>query len=227
MANKVFVLDTNKKPLDPVHPGQARRLLTQGEAAVFRNYPFTIILKSVAANTNPKPLRIKIDPGSRKTGVAIVDDVSGEVVFAAEIEHRGQRIKKRLDDRRALRKGRRGRKTRYRKPRFLNRTRKEGGLPPSLESRIANIETWVNRFMCLAPIQAISQELVKFDTQKMQNPEISGVEYQQGTLAGYELREYLLEKWNRQCAYCGKKDVSVEIEHIIPRSKGGPNESAT
>jgi len=66
-------------------------------------------------------------------------------------------------------------------------------------------------------------ELVKFDTQLMQNPDISGVEYQQGTLAGYNIREYLLEKWNRQCAYCGKKDIPLQIEHIQPRTNGGTN----
>ena len=64
-------------------------------------------------------------------------------------------------------------------------------------------------------------ELVKFDLQKMENSEISGVEYQQGTLAGYEVREYLLEKWGRQCAYCGMKDVTLQIEHIHPRAKLG------
>ena len=63
--------------------------------------------------------------------------------------------------------------------------------------------------------------MVRFDTQKMQNPEISETEYQQGTLYGYELREYLLEKWNRTCAYCGAKDTRLEIEHIKPKSKGG------
>jgi hypothetical protein len=64
-------------------------------------------------------------------------------------------------------------------------------------------------------------ELVRFDTQKLQNPEISGVEYQQGELFGYEVREYLLEKWGRQCAYCGARNVPLEVEHIVPKSKGG------
>ncbi|MBV8610052.1 MAG: HNH endonuclease, partial [Singulisphaera sp.] len=66
-----------------------------------------------------------------------------------------------------------------------------------------------------------SQELVKFDLQKLENPEISGAAYQRGTLAGYELREYLLEKWGRTCAYCSKADVPLQVEHIQPRSKGG------
>jgi hypothetical protein len=65
------------------------------------------------------------------------------------------------------------------------------------------------------------QELVKFDTQAMENPEISGIEYQQGELAGYEIREYLLEKWGRKCAYCNAQNVPLEIEHIHPSSKGG------
>jgi 5-methylcytosine-specific restriction endonuclease McrA len=219
--SKVFVLDTNKHPLDPVHPGRARLLLTQGRAAVFRRYPFTIILKEAFPQPPRYPLRLKIDPGSKTTGLALVDDASGEVVFAAELQHRGQTIKKALDDRRQVRRSRRQRKTRYRKPRFSNRARAKGWLPPSLESRVANTLTWVRRLMRSCPITAISQELVKFDLQLLQNPEIAGVEYQQGELAGYEVREYLLEKWERACAYCGAKEVPLEIEHILCRSRGG------
>jgi hypothetical protein len=66
-------------------------------------------------------------------------------------------------------------------------------------------------------------ETARFDTQALQTPEISGVQYQQGTLFGYELREYLLEKWNRVCAYCGAQDTPLEVEHIVPRSRGGSN----
>jgi len=218
---KVFVLDTKKKPLTPCRPKRARILLNQGKAAVFRMFPFTIILKNEVKDASPRPLRVKIDPGSKKTGIAIVADSTGEVVFASEIEHRGQSIKNSMDSRRSVRRSRRNRKTRYRQPRFLNRTRGKGWMPPSLESRISNIETWVKRVMRLVPIKAISQELVKFDTQLMENPEISGVSYQQGTLTGYEVKEYLLEKWNRKCAYCDKKEVPLEIEHIRPKSKGG------
>ena len=219
---KVFVLDTNRKPQNPVHPAKARLLLSEGKAAVFRQYPFTIILKK-SVEAEPKPLRAKIDPGSRITGIAIVDDDTGEIVFAMELEHRGQRIKNDLESRRAIRKSRRNRKTRYRKPRFENRTRPKGWLPPSLKSRVHNIETWVGRLCRLCDIQAVSMELVRFDMQKMENPEISGTEYQQGELMGYEMREYLLEKWDRKCAYCGKKDIPLEIEHIVPKSKGGSN----
>jgi hypothetical protein len=221
--SKVFVVDTKKHPLNPVHPGRARILLSQGKAAVLKRYPFTIVLKVTVEKPATQPLRIKLDPGSKTTGIAIVNDTSGQVVFAAELTHRGQQVKKALDSRRGVRRSRRARHTRYRKPRFSNRRKRKGWLAPSLESRIHNILTWVQRFRRLCPISAISMELVKFDLQQMENPELSGVEYQQGTLAGYEVREYLLEKWNRHCSYCGAKDIPLQIEHIHPRAKLGTN----
>jgi 5-methylcytosine-specific restriction endonuclease McrA len=222
-VSSVFVLDTNKRPLNPVHPGRARLLLSSGKAAVFKRYPFTIILKHEVQSPSLEPLRLKIDPGSKTTGLALVHDKSGLVVFAAELTHRGQTIKHALGTRRGVRRSRRQRHTRYRKPRFKNRRRPEGWLAPSLESRVSNIVTWVKRLMCLCPITDLSLELVKFDLQAMENSEISGVEYQQGTLAGYELREYLLEKWNRACAYCGATGVPLQEEHIQCRAKGGTN----
>lgn len=221
--SKVFVLDTNKQPLNPIHPGRARILLSQGKAAVFRHYPFTLILKQEVSNPKIEPLRVKIDPGAKTSGLALINDTTGEVVWVAELHHRGFQIRESLTSRRQLRRSRRNRKTRYRKPRFLNRTRLKGWLPPSLSSRAANILTWVKRLSSLCQITTISEELVRFDTQQMQDAEISGIGYQQGTLFGYEIREFLLEKWNRTCAYCGAKDTKLEIEHIQPRSKGGSN----
>jgi 5-methylcytosine-specific restriction endonuclease McrA len=90
-----------------------------------------------------------------------------------------------------------------------------------LESRIQNILTWVRRLQRVAPVRAISQELVKFDLQALEHPEISGIEYQQGTLAGYEIRQYLFEKFHHRCVYCGATGVPLEVEHIIPRSRPG------
>ncbi len=219
----VFVLDTTQRVLNPVHPGRARRLLTEGKAAVFRRYPFTIILKHAVPNPQSEPLRVKIDPGSKTTGLVIVNNATGQVVWGAELTHRGQQIRDNVLARRAIRRGRRQRKTRYRKPRFLNRRKPAGWLPPSLLSRVQNIQTWVHRLRQLCPVSAISQELVRFDTQLLENPEISGFEYQQGELAGYEVREYLLEKWERTCAYCGATGIPLQVEHIIPKTRGGSN----
>ncbi len=219
MSNFVFVLDTDKRPLDPIHPGTARQLLNQSKAAVFRRYPFCIILKAACPDIPVQDLEIKLDPGSKITGIALKQ--GDNILVGAELQHRGQQIKDALLSRRQLRRGRRNRKTRYRQARFLNRTRPDGWLAPSLQHRVDTVLTWVRKFIQLASIGSITQELVRFDLQFMQNPEISGVLYQQGKLQGYEVREYLLAKWNRQCAYCSVENVPFEVEHIQPKSKGG------
>lgn len=221
-TNSVFVLDTNKKPLTPCSTARARILLKNGKAAVFRRYPFTIILKVAIQNAVVKPLTIKLDPGSKTTGMALVDS-DNRVMFAAELEHRGKAIKAVLDSRRAIRRNRRNRKTRYRAARFNNRVRSNKWLAPSLMHRVLTTMTWVNRFSRISIIEGIAVERVKFDMQKMSNPEITGIEYQQGELQGYEVREYLLEKWGRTCAYCGTKNVPFQVEHIIARANGGSN----
>ena len=218
---RVFVLNKNRQPLDPCKPARARILLRTGKAKVLRRYPLTIILTEEVSQPITHNHQLKIDPGAKITGLAIVQ--SNRIIWGAELTHRGFQIRDSLTKRRTLRRSRRNRKTRYRQPRFLNRKRSSGWLPPSLMSRIQNILTWVKKLTQLCPITGISQELVRFDTQKLENPEISGVEYQQGTLFGYEIREYLLEKWHRKCAYCGATDTQLEIEHIVPKSKGGSN----
>ena len=217
---RVFVLDKNKKPLNPTHPARARKLLKSGRAKALKRFPFTIVLQDVeGGQTND--CQLKIDPGSKTTGLAILQE--NQVIWGAELTHRGSQIRDALTSRRQLRRSRRNRKTRYRKPRFLNRKRPEGWLAPSLMSRVHHILTWVKRLCKICPISGLSQELVRFDTQALQNPEISGIEYQQGELFGYEIREYLLEKWGRKCAYCRAENTPLEIEHINPKSKGGSN----
>jgi 5-methylcytosine-specific restriction endonuclease McrA len=230
MQNFVFLLDRNKQPQAPVHPGKARLLPSSGQAAVYRRFPFTIILKRAVENSIVETVTLKVDPGSKTTGIALVQD--GKVIFAAELEHRGRQIKDALEKRRAIRRGRRNRKTRYRKPKFQdvgektsNRSRLEvhRWLAPSLKSRVDNLQTWFTRFFKLCNLTQISLELVRFDMQLMQDAEVSGVEYQQGELQGYEVREYLLEKYSRKCCYCGKTGIALEIEHITPKSRGGSN----
>jgi len=221
MSNYVFVVNQNKQPLSPCHPSVARKLLSSGKAAILRKYPFVIILKESKLKITTAPVQLKLDPGSRTTGIALVQ--GGKVIFGAELTHRGQAIKARLESRRALRRARRARHTRYRKARFQNRKRPEGWLAPSLQHRVDTTLTWVKKMLKFVPITNIVQELVRFDLQQLENPEISGVEYQQGTLMGYEVREYLLNKWNRKCAYCKAENVPLQIEHIQPRAKGGSN----
>lgn len=224
----VFVLGSDRRPLMPCSEKRARLLLERGGAAVFRRYPFTIILKDrTRDDCKLQPVRIKIDPGSRATGLAVVREAGGNagtaVLYLAELTHRGRQISEKLTARRTFRRRRRGANLRYRPARFDNRTKPQGWLAPSLRHRVETVTSWVTRFRRLAPVTGLAMELVRFDTQALENPEISGIEYQCGTLAGYELREYLLEKWGRRCAYCGAVDVRLNLDHIVARARGGSN----
>ena len=230
----VFVLDTQGQALMPCTEKRARLLLARGRARVHRLVPMVIRLTDRTADSCAfQPLRLKLDPGSKTTGLALVRDTqdidkqTGEVQTAAvvlnlmELVHRGKQISEALTARRQMRRRRRS-QLRHRAPRFLNRgNQQRGWLAPSLQHRVDTCMAWVQRIQRWAPVTALSSELVRFDMQALQNPEISGVEYQQGTLFGYELREYLLEKWHRQCAYCDAKDVPLQIEHIRPNAQGG------
>ena len=223
----VFVLDKDHKPLMPCGPARARKLLKAGRARVHKRHPFTIrIVDRSLSDSVVQSVVVKIDPGSKETGIAVVredEEKKHHALFFINLRHRGAFIRDALTARRQLRRGRRSRNLRYRAPRFLNRRKPEGWLPPSLRHRVETTMSWVNRLRRLAPVSGIAQELVKFDTQLMQNPKIAGVEYQQGELAGYELKEYLLEKFNRKCVYCGRSGLPLNIEHVVPKSRGGSN----
>lgn len=233
----VFVVDRRQAPLMPCSEKRARLLLARGRARVHRMIPFTIrLIDREVEQSSLQPLELKIDPGSKTTGLALVRNShavnveTGEVITTAhvlnlfELIHRGFQISQALTARSQMRRRRRSANLRYRKPRFLNRKNQgKGWLAPSLQHRIDTTMSWVERLRKVAPITHLAQELVRFDMQKIENPEIAGVEYQQGELAGYEVREYLLEKWGRQCAYCGVSNVPLQIDHIHPKARGGSN----
>ncbi|HAM52650.1 MAG TPA: HNH endonuclease [Nitrospiraceae bacterium] len=221
----VAVLSKNKKQLMPYTEKRARLLLQKGRARIHRLKPFTIrVVDRRLEDSKLQPVTERLDPGSKATGIAVVreSDSGSHVLFFIELQHRGQQIRDGLKQRRGFRCRRRG-TLRYRAKRFDNRRRSKGWLPPSLQHRVDTTMSWVERLKEMAPVTAVSMELVKFDTQLLENPDISGVEYQQGELAGFEVREYLLEKWGRQCAYCGCEGVPLQIDHIIARAKSGTN----
>lgn len=223
----VFVVDKNKRPLAMCHSGKVRKLLDTNKATVISQYPFTVKLTTKEI-TSPieDNYSLKIDPGAKFTGLAILNSKM-ELVFCATIKHKAFEIVDKMKLRASLRKGRRQRHTRYRKPRFLNRvsTKKQGWLPPSLHSRIDNIINWIKKIISICPIGEIIFENTSFDTQLMENPDISNLEYQRGELFGFEIQEYLREKTGFKCAYCKKSgtEEKLEIEHIIPKSRGGSN----
>lgn len=219
----VFVLDKHHKPLMPCSEKRARLLLNRRKAYVHTMYPFTIrLIDRTVKNSSLQPIRCKIDPGSKTTGMAVVREKEEQqtVLFLLELTHRGSNIRDTLQARSGLRKRRRS-TLQYRPKRFSNRRKRQGWLAPSLVHRLENTLTWVSRLRKRAPITSITCERVRFDMQKLLNPEIEGVEYQRGTLFGCEVREYLLEKWGRRCAYCDAQNIPLQIDHITPQSRGG------
>jgi len=225
-VTRVFVRASNGTPLMPCHPARARQLLRSGRARVHKLYPFAIRLTDRKGG-DKQPVVLKIDPGATTTGLALnrreLNNTSHQTVLhLAELTHRGAQIRAALVKRLGYRRRRRSTNLRYRAPRFDNRAKPKGWLPPSLQSRVNNIVSWQQRYSKIIPISSIEIEAVRFDLQKMENPGISGTAYQQGTLTGYELREYLLEKWGRKCAYCDATNVPLQIEHIVARRPRTP-----
>lgn len=222
---RVFVLDRRGNPLQPCRPDRARRLLKDGRARVHRVVPFVIRLVDRDVQSSVVDgVEVGIDPGSKTTGMAVfVTDRAGarQAVTLIELVHRGLAIKNALTSRAALRRGRRSRNLRYRAPRFNNRTRPKGWLAPSLAHRVITTTAWVDRIARWAPVTGLHVESVKFDLQIAKDPDITGVAYQQGTLFGYEIREYVLEKWGRACVYCDATGVPLNMDHLQPKSKGG------
>ncbi len=216
---RVFVKNMRGEPLMPCSPRKARLLLREGKAKVINYTPFTIQL-TYATGETVQEVSIGIDLGTKHTGIAVTSE--NKVLAKGEIEVR-QDVKKLLDTRRTYRRGRRTRKTRYRKPRFNNRTRVEGWLPPSIQSRLDNTFRWIDRFISLVPHPTLTIEVGKFDAQKMMNPDIKGEEYQQGQTLGYhDVRYFVFARDKYTCQVCKKsKDKIFNTHHIIYVSHGG------
>lgn len=216
----VFVLNMRGQPLMPTSLRKARLLLRNNKAKVVKRCPFTIQLK-YQTGENKQPIKLGVDSGYKNVGLSATTEK--RELFSAHAKLRTD-IPEKLTEKKMYRRGRRNRNTRYRKARFDNRKsfkKRHGRLAPSIQHKLDSHIRLIDNTKQILPITSTTIEVATFDTQKMQNPEISSIEYQQGTLQGYEVREYLLEKWDRKCAYCGKTDVPFEIEHIIPPSRTG------
>ena len=218
------VFSSDGQPLMPTHPARARKLMQKGRAAPHHvKGLFGIrLLDRTRAQSVVQDVAVNIDPGSQTTGIAVVsDDENGQrtVLAALEIKHRAFTIKATLTKRRSFRQNRRGR-LRYRAPRFNNRRRKPGTLPPSVDIlRIDTIRV-VDILRRMYPISSIRLERNKFDPQLMMSPDIQGVEYQRGTLFGWQVRAYVLERDGSRCIYCRRRNVRLELDHVRPRAAG-------
>lgn len=206
-------------PLMPCTQKKARILLKEGKAVIYKYDPFTIQLTYATGETK-QDCHIGIDTGSKHIGMAITSE--NKVLFKGEIELR-QDVKSNIDTKHIYRRSRRNRKTRYRQPRFLNRKRSDKWLPPSLQNRVDHTFHWIDTFYSLVSDPILHIEVGKFDTAKMINPEINGVDYQHGQTYGFfEERYFVFARDNYTCQCCGKsKDKILQTHHIIYRSNGG------
>lgn len=221
-TTQACVLDQHGKPLMPTtRLGKVYRLLKTQKAHIVSYEPFTIQLDYKPDTYVIQPMTLGVDSGAIHSGYSVANEqrefYSSEVIARDNISYR-------ISDRRMYRRNRRSRKTRYRKPRFNNRkNKKKGWLPPSLEQKVAVQLNEIDNLHRHFPIETIIVEVAEFDIQKIKNPDISGKDYQQGTLQGYNIRNYLLEKHGRKCFYCDKEVSNFEVEHMLPKVKGGSN----
>ena len=223
--NRVPVIDADRNPLAPCTPRRARILVKQGKAqGRHRNGIYHLVLNRAIPSQLIQTASITVNPGSTTTGVAVVQDrqdQSRTVLFGMELHHRGQTIKSNMTKRAQHRNSRRAR-LRHRKPRFSNRRRKPGWLPPSILSRLTNTLTWIDRISRLIAIKDIHVETQQFDTQRLADPAVHGREYQQGVLYQTTLRAYVIHREDHRCIYCNRKPKRFTLDHVIPRNSNSP-----
>ena len=226
----VYVLNKHGKPLMPCKPAKARHLLKDGKAKVVKTEPFTIQLL-YGSSGYTQPITLGIDAGGKHIGISASSDKSE--LYAADVELRND-ITENLSTRRQNRRNRRNRKTRYRKSRFLNRvkSKNKGWLAPSVENKIQTHLKVIREVHKILPISKVIVETASFDIQKIQNPNISGMEYQEGNqLDFWNVREYVLWRDDHKCQYCHGKsgDKILNVHHIESRKTGGnaPNNLVT
>jgi len=216
----VFVKSINNEPLMPCTPTKARHMLKKGEAHVVKLNPFTIKLNFECEN-KVQVGKLKIDDGYKHVGFSVTNEK--EELLSGEIEL-DMDTSKRLIDRKMYRKLRR-RRLWYRKPRFNNRKKYQGWLPPSIRRKHDTIHRFIDKVKSLLSINEVIIEVGKFDIQKIMNPDIEGIEYQNGNLKGFDdICSYLFVREKGKCQICGEKIYNKSnAHHINQRKNNGSN----
>ena len=218
----VYVISKTGKPLMPCKEAKARKLLRVGKAKVKKRTPFTIKLL-FDCEEETQDIIAGMDTGSKTIGTACIGN--GRVLYQSEVAIR-QDVSKKLERRRMYRRTRRGRKTRYRKPRWANRatSRRKERLAPSIRSKVeAHLRE--KRFVeSILPVNRWKVETAKFDIHKISDPNVSRWTYQKGRMKDfYNTKAYVLHRDNYQCQNkeCKEKTNKLEVHHTVFRSKGG------
>lgn len=222
----VYVQDIDGKPMMPTtRHGKVRRLLKDNKAVVVNTCPFTIKL-TYKTSDYKQEIVLGVDAGTKHVGLSATTKskelYSGEVILRNDVVEL-------LSTRRESRRARRNR-LRYRKPRFENRVKSKhhGWVAPSVRHRIDAHIRVIDNVCSILPISRIIIEVAQFDTQKINNPNISGNEYQKGDQLGFwNVRGYVLARDGHKCQHCkGKsKDHILNVHHIESRKTGGDSPS--
>jgi len=222
----VYVINKDGEPLMPCKEAKARKLLRSGLAKVVQRTPFTIQLTYETSNYT-QPITLGVDAGSKVIGLSATTEK--QELYVAEIKLRDD-IVELLSTKRQYRRTKRNR-LRYRKARFNNRKRKDKWLAPSVQHKIDSHLRVIHKLHKILPITKIIVEVASFDIQKIKNPYIQGVEYQQGEqLYSWNVREYVLFRDGHKCqAKKGCKNKILNVHHIVSRKIGGdaPNNQIT
>jgi len=212
----VLVLNNNGKNLMPCSPRKARLLLKLGKAKVKFRKPFTIQLIYGSAGYK-QPIYLGIDKGFKFTGISYI--IKDKIILSAQINHRID-VSDKMITRSQNRKQRRSRLC-YRKPRFNNRasSKRKNRLSPSVKTNIEEILRIINRIKL--PTTHIAIEDVQVDIARLNNPDLTGKDYQKSNRLNENLRIACLMRDNYQCNVCKKKNLRLEVHHIIPRKEEG------
>ena len=218
----IYVLNLNNMPLMPCTACKAKKLLKSGKAIVVKFKPYTIKLNFECENKTQE-VTLGIDSGSKFIGFSAVSSDKELICGTLILDNK---TSGRMEEKKIYRRKRRN-KLWYRKSRFLNRKVEKGWLPPSIQRKYDTHLNLISRIKKLIPINKIIIEVGNFDIQKIENPEISGIEYQQGDMIGYQnIRSFLMFREKGLCQICGKsftKGNTAHVHHCKQRKDAGSN----
>jgi len=169
----VYVLSKQGNPLMPCSPCRARKLLEEKKAKVISREPFAIQLL-FGSSGYKQTILLGVDSGSKVAAFGATSN--DKALYLSEVKLR-QDIRSNMDQRRAFRRTRRSRKTRYRKPRFDNRKR-DGWLTPTLQSKVNSHKREIDFIKKILPISEVIIETASFDIHKITDPEVFASGYQ-------------------------------------------------
>lgn len=230
--NIIGVIDQDGNPKNPLinKNGFVKRMIESGEVKIISRKPIlTIQIVELTSRTRKliytkkQKITLGIDYGYKFVGYSVISDsnelVGGTLFLRTDIP--------KLLKSKAMYRTQRRHNLRFRKARFDHRRIDKGWLPPSIRHDLDSVVKQIRELTKIFPIDNIVVETANFDIQKLNNPSIEGVGYQQGVRFGVDgnLREYILHRDNHSCKHkeCKNKEENprLYIHHIVEKSNGG------